>query len=138
MTSAAAVPVIGVISGAISMAPITTASESSDSPRTAMTTDSVSITEKRNHQCPVLPASGYRSAMMRCRSCGPSTARGRRPSQDRDGVAPGAWFIVIILRPGEGISSGGAARVVPSARCRPPGGCGHRTGLTRNEAARRP
>ena len=46
ITSAVAVP----ISGVISMAPITTASEFRDSPSTAITTDSASITMNRNHQ----------------------------------------------------------------------------------------
>jgi hypothetical protein len=44
------VPISGVISGAISIAPMRTVSEFIDRPSTAMTTDKASITANRNHQ----------------------------------------------------------------------------------------
>ena len=68
----AAVARTGVIKGASSMAPITTAAESADKPMTATMTDSVVIIANRNPQCSCrLIASSnitrWRSSESRCR-----------------------------------------------------------------------
>ncbi len=79
-------PISGVMSGAISIAPMMTASEFIDRPSTAMTTDKASITMNRNHQWPTRPASGYSSAKIRRRSAGASAARVCHHRRDRAGV----------------------------------------------------
>lgn len=66
--SDAARPSTGVISGARSMAPITTAAESAESPITATMTDKVSITVKRNAQASTRISA--RSLITRRRSSG--------------------------------------------------------------------